>query len=303
MTARLTVTGAGGFVGRHLCDAARDAGHALQALTRTDLDLERASDAALAQALAPGDVVVHCAGIAHEAAEAARRDPQLLYRFNRDLTERLYRAAAAAGAARFVWLSSIKVLGETSTQPLPVSAPLAPASPYPDSKAQGERQLQAAMQELGLPVTIIRPPLVYGPGVGANFRTLLRWVLSGRPLPLGRATAPRSLVGVRNLCSAVLASTAAPPGIYHVADGPALGVAALLRAVAAAARQDISLWRAPPAAMAAAATLIGRRSVYQRLFEPLELHTADSEARLGWRPPHTLEAQLQETVTWYRSQP
>lgn len=301
MTARYTVTGAGGFVGQHLCDAVREAGHPLQALTRARLDLMQASDTALQQAIAPGDVVVHCAGIAHEAAEAARRDPQLLYRFNRDLTERLYRAAAAAGAARFIWLSSVKVLGETSLAPLPVSAPRAPASPYPDSKAQGETRLQAAQAALGLPLSIIRPPLVYGPGVGANFRTLLRWVLSGRSLPLGRATAPRSLIGVRNLCSAVLASASAPSGVYHVADGPALGVAALLRAVAAAAGQGVYLWRLPPAAMAAAATLVGRHAIYQRLFESLELDTADSEMRLGWRPPHSLESQLQETVTWYRS--
>ncbi|MEM1230260.1 MAG: NAD-dependent epimerase/dehydratase family protein, partial [Pseudomonadota bacterium] len=222
--------------------------------------------------------------------------------FNGELTARLYRAAARADAARFIWLSSAKVLGEVSRAPLPVTAPLAPQGAYAHSKAAGERALQHEAARGGPALCIVRPPLVYGPGVGANFAALLRWALRGRALPLGRASAPRSLVGVRNLCSALLAAIEAPAGIYHVTDGPALSVAALLRAVGHSARRDVPLWRIPPALMALGATLVGRRGTYERLFTSLELATADSETRLSWQPPFSFEQQLQETVDWFLTQ-
>lgn len=299
MSNRVFLTGGTGFVGAHLKAHLESAGDSICAPARSALNLEAASPSMLHRYLEGQHTVVHCAGLAHEAVEGS--DAARLMQFNCDLTVRLYEAAAQADVARFVWLSSAKVLGETSRQPLPVTAPLQPVGAYGQSKAAAEQALQARASA-GRPVlVIVRPPLVYGPGVRANFRSLLHWALSGRSLPLGRADAERSLIGIRNLCAALQAALSAPAGVYHVADPAPVSVATLIRTAAEAGNQELRLWRCPPRWLAFAARLTGRSGVYKRLFEPLLLDTTDSEARLNWHPEHSLKAQLEETVRWYQN--
>lgn len=299
MSDSVFLTGGTGFIGAHLKTQLEAAGYAVCAPGRRELDLEALSPDALTHSLRGQQTVVHCAGLAHEAVGAA--DAARLLEFNRDLTVRLYDAAARADVARFVWLSSVKVLGETSSQPLPVDAPLRPQGAYGQSKAAAEQALRERSAAGGPALVIVRPPLVYGPCVRANFRRLLHWALSGRGLPLGEATAERSMIGIRNLCDALQATLSAPAGIYHVADRDSVSVASLLQAVADAGNQPLKLWRCPPRWLALGARLTGRSGVYERLFEPLLLETKDSEAQLCWQPEHSLQAQLEETVQWFRN--
>ena len=315
MSLRVLVTGVGGFVGGHLYHRLRqDTGWQIatvsrgeapaQARAHTRLDLLQASDAELDGLLRDVQVCYHIAGMAHHAAE---QDPDgsALEAFNVTLSERLYRAAVRCGVARFVWLSSSKVLGDVSAEPLPVTAPYAPVGHYAQSKAQGERALHAAASAATAAapaLIIVRPPLVYGPGVGANFRSLIKIALSPWPLPLGRARAPRSFIAVANLCAGLQHCAAAPAGTYQLADVPPVSVAELLASLRRTANRSAGLLPAPVWLMRAGLQLLGRSAAYERLFCPLVLDTADSFARLQWQPPFTTQSQLQETVSWFRSQ-
>ena len=178
---RALVTGAGGFIGSHLAPALADAGWQVT------------------QELAGVDAVFHLGGLAHGGAQGA--DAEQLHQVNALDTLNLFQRAVAAGVPLFVWLSSIKVLGDVSSAPFTAADPLAPAGAYARSKAAGERLLQAEAAG-STRLAIVRPPLVYGPRVKANFLQLLQWADRSWPLPLGSATAPRAMVSVDNLVSA-----------------------------------------------------------------------------------------------------
>lgn len=307
---RALVTGTGGFIGGHL--ARRLVADDLQLRTVSaapapvaSIDhhqclLAQVTDAHLQALLTDVDVCYHVAGMAHHAAQ---QDPdgRALHAFNVELTVRLYQAAQRAGVGRFVWLSSSKVLGDRSSGPLPIDARYAATDPYGQSKVAAERALLAA-QSPATRVLIVRPPLVYGPGVGANFRSLLQAALGRWPLPLAAATAPRSMIGIDNLCAALARCAQAPAGTYQVSDPAPVTVAQLLREIACAAGTRARLWYLPPTMLRLALALTGRSAIYQRLFWPLELDTADSERRLQWQPTLSTSAQLQETVAWFCNQ-
>lgn len=314
MTRQVLVTGVGGFVGGHLLAAlttntdwpvrsqSRSAAPAVsRAIQHHRLDLANASDAQLDTLLKDVELCYHVAGMAHHAA---LQDPDgaRLRDFNVALTERLYRAACRAGAARFVWLSSSKVLGDDSPAALPVTAPYAPNGHYATSKMEGEQGLLAAQQPETAQL-IVRPPLIYGPGVGANFLRLLQGALSRWPLPLGRARQPRSFIGTDNLCAALLQCAQAPAGTYHVSDAEPLCVAELIRMIQALGGSGGPLIALSPGLIRTALRWTGRGALFDSLFAPLVLDTADSEARLQWRPTVATALQLEETLSWYRSLP
>lgn len=299
------VTGAGGFIGGHLVAKLLAEGWRIKVLARDasllgdvdalepDLDLE-SSEARWTAALEGADVVFHLAGIAHRRASA-----EMLVAVNERSPARLCAAAARAGVQRFVWLSSIKVLGETSVEPLGEASPHAPADPYAASKAVGETRL-LALADRGTAVAVVRPPLVYGPGVKANFRTLLALArLAGRglPLPLGDAVAPRSLLGVANLCDFLMRVAACGEGVLHVADPEDISVAELLRVLAG--KRDLRLPVVARRRMRTFLETIGRGGDYVRLFEPLLLDTRASRHALRWEPPHSGRRLLKETMAWY----
>jgi UDP-glucose 4-epimerase len=308
------VTGACGFIGGHLLGHLQAAGWRIKVLARDaarlarlsgrdhgltalapELDLH-SSQAAWSRALENADAVFHLAGIAHRRANLEE-----LTRVNERSPAMLARAAGAAGVPGFVWLSSIKVLGETSSAPLPVTAPPAPADPYAASKAAAERLLQTAASEHDSRICIVRPPLVYGVGVKANFLALLALARLGQrgiPLPLGQARAPRSLLGVTNLCDFLVRAALAGRGLLHVADAEDLCVAQVLELLSQG--QKIRLLNVPERTMQRGLALLGRRQVYQRLFQPLQLDTRSSFADLNWRPPADSAVLLNETMAWYR---
>lgn len=296
------ITGAGGFVGQHLCRTLTARGHQVRRVTRgvaqqsgEGVSVLETDEATLTRALGGVDNVYFLAGMAHRPLTAA--DADMLHALNVAAPQRWLKAADRAGVRQFVWLSSIKVLGDTSARPLTAQDPYRPADAYARSKVAAERGLLGLMRS-AISLAVVRPPLVYGPGVGGNFATLLRWAAGAMPLPLGCATAPRSLVSVGNLCDLLERLCRGGDGVYHVADDEDVHVAALLGEVRQLLGRPPRLVAVPRPIMRAAAQIAGRRAVYQRLFEPLQVDTAATRAALAWRPPQRRAEALEETVAW-----
>jgi nucleoside-diphosphate-sugar epimerase len=297
------VTGASGFVGRAVCGRLIEAGCAVRALhgrrpapagtQAVHADLAAAPD--WPRLLDGARAVVHLAGMAHAPVDRVARDA--LRRVNVRATAELARAAAAAGV-RLVFVSSAKVLGATGH--FNDAAPPAPPDLYAESKWAAEQELAAIP---GLDYAILRPPLVYGPGVGANFLKLLKLMDSGLPLPFGAVTARRSLIGVANLADAIricLAADVPDRRAYLVADGPAPTLAELLGAIAAGLGRPARLFPFPVSALAALSRLAGRGEVVERLFADLVVDDRDFLIVHGWQPPVPFAQGLAETCAWYR---
>ena len=259
---KVAVSGASGFVGRVLCRALG----------------ERAIPLARADHLPECDAVVHLAAIAHRRASRAE-----LEEVNVRLAERVARQAAANGA-RFLFLSSVKVHGEASAAPLTERSPIAPADAYGESKARAEEALRAIA---GLRLTVLRPPLVYGPGVRANFLALMRAVDRGWPLPLASIRNRRSFISVENLVDAIIRSLGAA-GTYLVSDGAAVSTPQLCVELGEALGKRVRLLPFPPGLLP------------RKLAASLEVEDSAIRAALGWRPPQDRRAALRTTAQWYR---
>ena len=226
------------------------------------------------------DAVVHLAAIAHRAASAEE-----MYRVNVNLAVRVGRVAASAGC-RMIFMSSVKVHGEESAAPLRESAPIAPKDGYGESKARAEEALFAIP---GLRLTVLRPPLVYGPGVKANFLTLMRAIARGVPLPLASVANRRSLIYVGNLVDAVMRCLARQESkTYLVADRGVLSTPALCRAIGDALGRPAHLFRFHPALLP-----------IKSLTRSLEIDDSAIRSDLGWEPRFSAEEGLRATAAWY----
>lgn len=179
-----------------------------------------------------------------------------------------------------------------------------PTDPYGRSKLESELAIRKFGQTEGLEVVIVRPPLVYGPGVGANFLGLMKAVDMGIPLPLGSVTARRSLVYIENLADSLLRCASDPRAAgecFHVADDDALSIVELLRSVGAGLGRPARLFPVPVAVLQVLGTLTGRRAAVDRLTGSLRLDTTHVKRLLDWKPPFTVQQGLEATATWYRS--
>jgi len=254
---RILVTGAGGFIGSHLCPALAAAGHELRASAEGC------------------DAVVHLANIAHTSAS-----PADLHRVNVEGTIAQAKAALAAGARRFVYLSSIKAVQ--------------PDDAYGRAKSIAE---QALLQLEGLEAVILRPPLVYGPRAKANFLALMRAIDRGWPLPLASIENRRSLIYVGNLVHAIIRCLdgLAQGRTFAVSDGAPVSTPELCRAIGRALGRPARLFPFPPA-------LFGLVPGMARLVRSQEADDAAIRAELGWRPPSSFEEGLRRTAEWYRAQ-
>lgn len=313
MMETVLVTGAAGFVGHALCEA-------LAASGRRYRPAVRARGAALRDAVAVGEIgpetdwraalegvgcVVHLAARTHVMAETTA-DPLGAYRrVNVAGTERLARAAAAHGARRLVFLSSVKVNGErTGERAFTEEDAPRPEDAYGISKREAEQALARVAANSGLEVAILRAPLVYGPGVKGNFLRLLRLVARGMPLPLGAVNNRRSLVYVGNLVSAIILAIDAPAAAgatYLLADGEDLSTPALVRALARALGVNARVPAVPLGALKLLAAAAGRRAELARLTDSLQVDSLRIRRELGWRPPFTLAQGLERTAKWYRA--
>ena len=309
----MLVSGADGFVGRHLCPALKAAGFEVVAASRNGVDVGGAARAAAvgavdgatdwSAALRDVDAIVHLAATTH-APNAAHAH---YHRTNVEGTRRLASASVEAGVSRFVYLSSIKVNGERSSvrdgRPRPIAATDVPQpeDDYGRSKLAAERLLQEVSAQHGLGLCILRPPLVYGPGHKGNLRRLMHAVARGWPLPLASIDNARSLIYVANLADALVhAVSAGHGGVYTLADVD-ISTPALIRAMGHALGVPVRLLPCPPAVLRALAQLAGRLDRIERLSGSLVVDSNDMIATFGWRPRVGWDEAMRDTAQWFRA--
>lgn len=303
---RTLVTGAAGFVGTALREVLAADGVEVMPAVRRHAGLpcesvmgELSATTNWATALAGCEAVVHLAARVHIMHDTAS-DPLALYRAtNTDATLRLARQAAHAGVRRFVFISSIKVNGEGRDAPYREDDVPAPEDAYAISKWEAEQGLWKISQETGLEVVILRPPLVYGPGVKANFRRLINVVARGWPLPLGGVRNRRSLLYLGNFVDAIRVCIEHPLAAgktFLIDDGTPVSTPELIRALAAAMKRPARLLPVPPGVLRLAGAMLGQRAAVERLTGSLWLDSTRIQTELNWRPPHSMAAGLAETV-------
>ncbi len=303
---RVLVTGANGFVGSALCPHLVALGHEVIPVVRrpssiADEVIVHGAESWKA-ALKGCDCVIQLAGRAH-VMQDQERDPLQAFRTNNvDTTIELAKWAVEAGVRRFVFMSTIKVNGEETALGCSFSPnnPVAPKDPYAISKWEAEQGLLEIAKSTGLELVIIRPPLVYGPGVKGNFASLIKWVKNGVPLPLGAIHNRRSMIGLDNLvnftalCADIDASPNAKGQVFLVSDGEDVSTAELLRKVAKAYRRNSRLFRVPEGLMRVAARWMGKDSIADRLFGSLVVDDSKARQMLGWHPQLSMDEQLQK---------
>lgn len=312
MDGKILITGATGFIGRALVARATLDGLPIRIGARRRLpDLPAGVEYAPALDLAhEGDwsvaldkvrTVVHLAARVHVMRDPVTEPLAEFRRVNVAGTLRLARQAAAQGVARFIFVSSIKVNGEGRHMGDPYTAEdePAPIDAYGVSKHEAELGLMRLREETGLEIIIIRPVLVYGPGVRGNFFSMLHWLHRGLPVPLGAVNNKRSLVALDNLVDLILIClhhAKAANQTFLVSDGEDLSTPELIRRVAWTMSCPVRLFRVPPSLLMAGATLLGRRLAAQRLLESLQVDISKTRQLLGWVPRVSVDEALRQTV-------
>ena len=263
---RIVVTGADGFIGRPLTETLASAGHEVIAITRKQVVLgdRQLLHPMLESSMKESHAVIHLAGRAHVTREIHRDPAAEFHRANVNGTLSVAEMALRAGVPRFVFVSSIGVLGSSSgDRRFSECDPPAPKEPYAVSKWEAERGLHSLAKNSTLKIAVVRPPLVYGPHVRGNFLRLLRLVASGVPLPFGAIHNCRSYIGVHNLCDFLLSCTFDPSAVgqtFNVADGEDVSTPELLRMIAAAMAKKPCVFRCPPSLLRATAITLGKRA-------------------------------------------
>ncbi len=316
---RVAVSGANGFVGHALAQHLASSGHQVLAYMRRSGAFT--GIAGVIPAVAPDlclhadwqissehgiDVFVHCAARVHVMNDASADPLKEFRRVNVDGTASLARQAAAAGVRRFVFLSSIKVNGEFTEAERPFRAddPPAPESPYGVSKHEAEQVLRNIAADTGMEVVIIRPPLIYGPGVKANFESMMRLLVHGFPIPLAAANDNlRSLVSLDNLVDLIVTCidhTKAINQTLLVSDGEDLSTADLLRRMGVALDHPARLFYMPRSLLNLSAKIANNPEIYRRLCRSLQLDITKTRDLLGWVPRVTIDEGLRRTADGYR---
>lgn len=313
MGERVLITGASGFVGRHLADAMIRTGYRVRRALRGPAAAAPDSDDVVlgdfdgrtdwSAALAGVEVVVHAAAKVHVMDRGASQPPDAYRVANVDATRRLAESAARVGVRRFVFLSSVSVHGD-GLDGMPVSerSPLRPVGGYAESKAQAESVLAEIDSSTGMQTIALRPPMVYGPGNPGNLLRLMELIRRGLPLPFGAVDNRRSFVAVRNLVDAIVRAcdTDRRPGrAYVVADGDALSTPQLIRLLAEGMGRTPRLVSVPVPWLTRLAAWIGRRDDVQRLTGSFEIDDRAFRRDLDWHPPAAPGPELVATGRWF----
>lgn len=307
----ILVTGANGFVGKSLCLELHREHYSVKAAVRENIVLTENADIVSLEsidastdwssALHDVAVIVHLAARVHVMNDKSF-DPLAEFRkVNVGGTLNLAMQAAMAGVKRFIFISSVKVNGEYTElgKPFTELDNPAPQDAYGISKFEAEQGLMKIAEQTGMEVVIIRPPLVYGAGVKANFLSMMRAVKNGIPLPLGKIDNKRSIVYVGNLVSFILTCIdhpAAANQVFLVSDGRDLSTTELLQESAIALGMKSRLFSVPQKFIEIGAALIGKRDVAQRLCGKLQVDISKARNLLGWEPPHTVADGLKNTA-------
>lgn len=315
---KFLITGANGFIGRLLCAELFRRGQVVRAAVRsvnTSVDdvetvtigqVDGATD--WTDALREVEVVIHLAARVHVMKEVATDPLAEFLKVNLDGTLNLARQAACAGVKRLVYVSSLKVNGEHTTENRPFTEAdrPEPQDPYGITKWQAEQSLYRVAGETGLEVVVVRPPLVYGPGVKGNFISLFAAIDREIPLPLAGANKnARSLVYAGNLADALIACAIHPGATgqtYLVSDDVAVSTATLAKKIAQELGRNNRLFYFPLIFLRAIAALLGRSAQVDRLFGSLLVSDGKIRRELDWASPYTLEQGLRATADWYRSE-
>ncbi len=311
MQLSVLVTGANGFVGSTVCKGARERGihvreavrHAASAHAGVDVCLvsDLSADTQWSHALQGVHVVVHCAARVHVMSDKAADPLADFRRINVDGTLNLARQAAASGVRRFVFISSVKVNGEATAKGRAFSSgdQSQPQDPYGISKMEAEQGLHKVAADTGMQVVIIRPALVYGPGVKANFATLMGAVQRSLPLPLGAINNQRSVLALDNLVDLIITCmthAAAANQIFMASDEQDVSTPELVRHMALALGKPARLVSVPVWLLKAIGYSTGRSKAVERLCGNLQVDLTKTRQVLGWRPKLTLDQGLQQVA-------
>jgi len=308
---KVLITGGTGFVGRLLARTIQAQGHNVVRAVRQaqpDSVLISTVDGSTSwhEALQGCDSVVHLAARVHVMNDKSTDPVREFRRVNVEGTAHLARQATAAGVRRLVFLSSVKVNGEATQEGRPFTADDAPApeDPYGMSKHEAEQALRQIAADRGMEVVIIRPPLVYGPGVKANFESMMRWLARGVPLPLAAVTQNRrSLVALDNLVDLIvtcLNHPAAANQTFLASDGEDLSTAELLKRMSAAMGKPARLFYVPQALLKLGTRLSNKLGTYQRLCGSLQVDITKTRQLLGWTPPVSVDEGLRRAAEGFR---
>ena len=314
---RIVITGVGGFVGQPLSRYLANQGHLVTGTVRklaTDNTLasgvsvtetgDLESFEAWPELLVGVDAVIHLAARVHVMGENSTAALEKYRKANVSVTENLLQASAAAGVRRFVFLSSVKAIGEGGVEAYREDTQPEPSDPYGISKLEAEQAVEAIRKETEIETVILRLPLVYGPHVRANFLRLMKLVDRGFPLPLASVRNSRSMIFIGNLVDALricLQHEQAAGEIFMVSDGEDFSTPGLIKSIAGAMDRKPRLMACPPMFLKLAGTLFGKGQVAQRILGSLRVDSSKIRSQLDWVPPYSATEGIAETVAWYQA--
>ena len=314
---KILITGTTGFVGQAVCKKLREQNHMLTGATRTaDLgsgpervplyhipEIGPGND--WSQVVSGAEIIIHLAARVHVMKDSSSDPLADFRRINTAGTQNLAEQAAAAGVKRFVFISTVKVAGEISpVRGFNETDPAKPEDPYGLSKWEAEQALIEISRTTNMEIVILRPPLVYGPGVKGNFLALVKAIKKDRLLPLGAIQNQRSLVFVENLADAIVQAAIHPKAAnqtYFVSDESAVSTPSLIEKIATAFNIKPRLINFPLGLLKLAGTLTGKSAAIDRLVGSLTVDTQKIKTELQWQAPYSMEEGLKQTANWVNS--
>ncbi len=306
---KIMITGSDGFLGKNLCKSLEDRNFKIKKISRNfvdekklNLNLENHIDWTLI--LSDVDTIIHTAARVHILKKENRKKINLYEKINVDATINLAYQASQNGVKRFIFISTIKVVGEKSSPGIPFNEThrLNSSDPYAISKIEAEKKLTKLANETNIEIVIIRPPLVYGPNVGGNFLSLMSLIYRGFPIPLKASNNLRSLISLQNLCSFIILCIKHPNAknqIFFISDDEDLSVKNLIKRIALSMNKSLRLIYIPIAILKLLGFLLFKKKLINRLTDSLQVSTQKAKNLLEWTPIMRCEEAIELTVNHY----